>query len=148
MALAAEILGDRWTLLVLREAFYGVTRFDDMREDLGAPRSMLTDRLGKLVERGLMIREPYREPGSRTREAYVLTSAGKDLALTLLALMQWGDDHLRDDAPPIAIVERKSGKPVRVELVTASGKVVPLSQIEVKFSRPPQKRRSGGSESN
>lgn len=142
MALAAEILGDRWSLLILREAFYGVTRYDDIREDLAAPRSMLTDRLGKLVDRGLLDRRPYREPGSRTREAYVLTDAGKALALTLLALMQWGDEHIRDDPPRIGITDRASGEAVRVELVNASGAIVPLSLIAVDFPAKPRRRKT------
>ncbi|MCG8691817.1 MAG: helix-turn-helix transcriptional regulator [Minwuiales bacterium] len=127
MALAAEIFGDRWTLLILREAFYGVQRYDDMRADLGAPRSMLTDRLGKLVERGLMERRPYREPGSRTRDAYVLTERGRGLALTLLALTQWGEEHVIGGPAPVEIVERKTGRPLRVDLVDEDGRIVDLS---------------------
>lgn len=142
MALAAQILGDRWSLLILREAFYGVTRYDDIREDLDAPRSMLTDRLGKLIDRGLMVRQPYREPGSRTREAYVLTDAGRALALTLLALMQWGDEFIRDEPPRIEITDKASGEAVRVELVNASGGVVPLSRIAVNFPAKPAKRKT------
>ena len=88
MAKDTDILADRWTLLILREALYGVQRYDDMRADLQAPRSMLTDRLSKLVEQGLMKRQTYQEPGSRARQAYVLTSMGQELALTLLALSQ------------------------------------------------------------
>lgn len=126
LALAAEILGDRWTLLILREAFYGVQRYDDMRADLGAPRSMLTDRLGKLVERGLMTRRPYREPGSRTRDAYVLTEAGRALALTLLALTQWGEAHVLQGPAPVEIFETATGRPLRVELVDEDGQVVDL----------------------
>ena len=127
MALAAEILGDRWTLLILREAFYGVQRYDDMRADLGAPRSMLTDRLGRLVERGLMTRRPYREPGSRTRDAYVLTERGRGLALTLLALTQWGEEHVIGGRAPVEIVERETGRPLRVDLIDEDGRIVDLS---------------------
>ena len=126
MALASEILGDRWTLLVLREAFYGVQRYDDMLADLGAPRSTLTDRLAKLVERGIMTRRAYQEPGTRTRHAYVLTEAGRALALTLLALAQWGEDHVLHGPAPVEIVERSSGRPLRVELVDENGRVADL----------------------
>ncbi len=127
MALAAEILGDRWTLLILREAFYGVQRYDDMRADLGAPRSMLTDRLGKLVDKGLMTRRPYREPGARAREAYVLTDAGRALALTLMALAQWGEDHVLSGPAPVGLVEKRTGRPLRVALIDEEGARVDLS---------------------
>lgn len=121
LALAADILGDRWTLLILREAFYGVQRYDDMREDLGAPRSMLTDRLARLVERGLMERRTYQEPGSRKRQAYVLTQAGRELALTLIALMQWGEAHVTGKPAPIEIVDKTTGRRLRAALVDDEG---------------------------
>ncbi|GAB4138778.1 MAG: helix-turn-helix domain-containing protein [Sphingomonadales bacterium] len=127
MAMAAEILGDRWTLLILREAFYGVRRYDDMRADLDAPRSMLTDRLNKLVARGLLARQPYQEPGSRARDAYVLTDAGRALALTLLALAQWGEDHVLHGPAPVQVVDRASGKPLRVALVDEQGRPADLA---------------------
>ena len=126
MALASEILGDRWTLLVLREAFYGVQRYDDMLADLGAPRSTLTDRLAKLVERGIMMRRAYQEPGARTRHAYVLTEAGRALALTLLALTQWGEEHVLHGVAPVEIVDRSNGRPLRVELVDGEGRITDL----------------------
>lgn len=117
MARAAEVLGDRWTLLILREAFYGVQRYDDMREDLGAPRSMLTDRLTKLVNGGIMSRQSYQEPGDRVRQAYVLTEAGRDLALTLMAMTQWGEAHILNGKAPVEVVDRKSGMPLQVALI-------------------------------
>ena len=126
MALASEILGDRWTLLVLREAFYGVQRYDDMLADLGAPRSTLTDRLAKLVERGIMMRRAYQERGARTRHAYVLTEAGRALALTLLALTQWGEEHVLHGVAPVEIVDRSNGRPLRVELVDGEGRITDL----------------------
>lgn len=124
MALAADLLGDRWTLLILREAFYGVRRYDDMREDLGAPRSMLTDRLACLVKRGLMERRTYQEPGSRKRQAYVLTEVGRDAALTLIALMQWGEAHVTGRPAPIEIVDKTTGRRLRAALVDDEGRTV------------------------
>ncbi len=125
MALAAEIIGDRWTLLILREAFYGVSRYDDMLADLGAPRSMLTDRLNRLVERGILWREPYREPGNRTRHAYRLTGAGQALALTLIALTQWGEEHVIGREAPVEIVDRQDGRTLRVALIADEAAAVP-----------------------
>lgn len=136
MALAAEILGDRWTLLILREAFYGVQRYDDMREDLGAPRSMLTDRLSKLVEQGLMTREPYQEPGARVRYAYSLTTRGRDVALTMMALSQWGEKHIRGEPAPVDLIDKSTGRPLRVALVDDRGKLVDLSNAALAKRRP------------
>ena len=117
MAQAAEILGDKWTLLILREAFYGVQRYDDMLKDLGAPRSMLTDRLTKLVNNDLMKRRAYQEAGDRVRYGYVLTEAGKGLALTFIAMTQWGEEHLLKAKAPVHVVNRQSGAKLQVALV-------------------------------
>ncbi len=126
MALAAELVGDRWTLLILREAFYGVVRYDDMLSDLSAPRSMLTDRLSKMVDHGLLERQPYREAGSRVRNAYVLTEAGRALGTTLIALKAWGETHLLGKKTPVKVVDATSGETVQLQLVTQTGRVVPL----------------------
>lgn len=141
MALAAEILGDRWTLLILREAFYGVQRYDDMRADLDAPRSMLTDRLGKMVERGLMSRRPYQEEGSRTRDAYVLTEAGRALALTLMAMTQWGERYVLDGPAPVVVVDRATGRELHVGLMDEDGATVPLSSAALSLRKAVKRRR-------
>lgn len=96
IARAMAILGERWTVVVLREVFTGVRRFDDMRERTGIPRQVLTNRLARLVEEGLLRREPYREPGARQRHEYRLTDKGLDLWPMLVALLAWGDRYLAD----------------------------------------------------
>ncbi|GAA6207114.1 hypothetical protein NBRC116601_04070 [Cognatishimia sp. WU-CL00825] len=131
MALATEILSDRWTLLILREAFYGVKRYDDMRSDLGIPRSVLTERLKRLVEFGIFIREPYREAGARTRYAYGLSQKGAELGLPILALMQWGDKHINQNEPAIEILDRKSGKRQFVALVGDDAKATKLADVRI-----------------
>lgn len=93
LARAVTVIGDRWTLLVLREAHYGVTRFDEMRADLEIPKAALSSRLKGLVDEELLERRPYREEGSRTRDEYVLTPKGRALLPALIALMQWGDRY-------------------------------------------------------
>lgn len=127
MALAADLIGDRWTLLILREALYGVMRFDAMQADLGAPRTILSNRLKKLCAIGVLTKRPYKEPGSRTRYQYALTSKGVDLALPLIALMQWGDKHCREGDATAAIKERSSGALCQVGLVTEDGRPTQLS---------------------
>ena len=134
MARAAMLLGDRWTLLVIREALYGVTRFDAMKADLGLPRSVLSDRLKRLTGAGVLTKRPYREPGQRARYQYVLTPMGVDLALPLIALMQWGDKHIRRAAPVAAIVERGTGAPLNVGLINSEGAPVPLSKAQFRVN--------------
>ncbi len=131
MARAAEMIGDRWTLLILREALYGVTRFDAMQADLGAPRTVLAGRLRKLCEAGVMTKRLYKMPGQRLRHQYVLTSKGVELALPMIALMQWGDKHLRVGEPRAEIVARKTGAPLRVGLISKEG--VPVKIGETMF---------------
>ncbi|MEM9619434.1 MAG: helix-turn-helix domain-containing protein [Pseudomonadota bacterium] len=133
MARATDLIGDRWTLLIVREALYGVTRFDAMQADLGAPRSVLSARLKHLCDIGVMTKRPYKKPGERQRHQYVLTSKGVDLALPLMALMQWGDKHLRDDAPPAQIVERASGAPCHVGLISEQGAPVSIGKTTFKL---------------
>lgn len=116
------ILGERWTVVVLREVFLGVRRFDDIRRHAGIPRQVLTDRLASLVEEGILEKRPYREAGSRTRHEYGLTPMGRELQPILLAVAQWGDRHLADPAgPPITFVHRDCDEPVHVELRCGAG---------------------------
>ena len=93
VARTAEVVGDGWTVLVLRDLFNGVRRFDDLAAHLGIARNMLTRRLAALVEEGIVERVPYREPGARERHEYRLTAAGRDLRPVLLAMLAWGDAH-------------------------------------------------------
>src|SRR6201993_709674 len=88
---AVEILGDRPTFLVLREAFNGVRRFDDMQRRTAIPRQVLSDRLARLVDEGLLRKVPYQESGQRRRTEYRLTEKGLDLYPVLVAMMEWGD---------------------------------------------------------
>ena len=85
-----EVLGERWTMVVLREVFNGVRRFDDMRRHSGVPRQVLTDRLALLVDAGILRREPYREPGQRERHEYRPTDKGFDLYPVLVAVRRVG----------------------------------------------------------
>lgn len=131
-ALATDVISDRWTILIIREAFYGVKRYDDIRQDIQIPRSVLTTRLKKLVEEEILEREPYREAGSRTRYAYVLTDKGKELGLVLLALMQWGDRHLRNGDSAITLRDKKDGKALKVGLVRDNMKTVSFKNTIIK----------------
>src|SRR5260370_22714122 len=87
---ALGVVGTRSALLLMREAFYGTTRFADFAERVGISEPVAAERLRELVEQGLIEREPYREPGQRTRMQYRLTQRGAELCPVLVALMQWG----------------------------------------------------------
>lgn len=101
---AAEVIGDRWSLLILRHATMGFTRFEEFRGELGIADNILAKRLGKLVEYGLLTKVPYRDE-RRTRHEYRLTKAGADLLPVLHALAAWGQQHTR----PVG-----RGRPMRV----------------------------------
>ncbi|SCF24631.1 winged helix-turn-helix transcriptional regulator [Micromonospora chokoriensis] len=143
IARAMEILGERWTLVVLREVFTGVRRFDDMRVRTGIPRQVLTNRLAGLVEEGVLAREPYREPGSRVRHEYRLTEKGLDLWPVLVAVLGWGDRYLADpEGPPLTVAHRDCDAPVRVELRCADGHDVERTRDVVPRPGPGARRRT------
>jgi DNA-binding HxlR family transcriptional regulator len=114
------VVGEKWSLLVLREAFFGVRRFADFQRVLGAPKAVLSDRLATLVEQGVLRRVPYQAEGERQRHEYRLTTKGRDLYPTLVALMQWGDTYLTD-GPPLELQHQDCGAPVHLELACEAG---------------------------
>jgi len=130
IARSVGVLGERWTFLILREASFGVTHFSRFRESLGVAPDVLSDRLNTLVEYGVMERVPYQESGARSREAYELTEAGRELAVVLGALQQWGDTHLpRPEGPTVVRRSRRSGRPLRVGFIDDRGREVPLDDV-------------------
>jgi DNA-binding HxlR family transcriptional regulator len=122
---AVDIIGERPTFLVLREAFNGVRRFDDMWRRTGMPRQVLSDRLARLVREDLLRKVPYQDVGQRTRHEYRLTSKGLDLYPVLVALMEWGDRHALDSAgPQVMLRHRDCGEPVRLQLSCQAGHIL------------------------
>jgi DNA-binding HxlR family transcriptional regulator len=119
---ALQVLGDRWSFVVLREVFNGIRRFDDMRTRTAIPRQVLSDRLGRLVDEGLLRREPYREEGQRPRLEYRLTGKGLDLYPVLVALNEWGSRWYADpDGSPLSFRHRDCGAEVEVVLRCEGG---------------------------
>lgn len=111
IARTLDVVGERWTLLVLRDAFNGVRRFEDFAARLPIARNILTDRLQTLVEHGILRRDPYQERPARYE--YRLTPKGMELYPVLIALLQWGDRHLAgEDGPPLDVLHRDCGHPV------------------------------------
>ena len=116
------VVGEKWTLLVLREAFYGVRRFDDFHAALGCARNLLSARLKTLVENGLLEKRAYRDDRGRRRDEYRLTDKGRDLMPAVVALMQWGDRWAADEAGPAVVLRhRDCGEPVSARLSCEAG---------------------------
>ncbi len=108
-----DVVGEKWTLLVLREAFYGARRFEQFHDRVGCARNLLSERLATLVEHEILVREPYREPGQRQRHEYRLTDKGLELFTVLVALMRWGDRWTAGpDGPPVELQHRGCGEPL------------------------------------
>jgi DNA-binding HxlR family transcriptional regulator len=107
IAATLSIVGDRWTLLILREACRGVRRFADFQGRLGLARTVLSDRLARLSEEGILERRRYEERPERFE--YVLTRKGRDLWPVLNALMNWGDRYVMDGRPPLVLRHRDCG---------------------------------------
>jgi DNA-binding HxlR family transcriptional regulator len=128
IARTLELVGERWTLLIVRDALLGVRRFDDFQESLGVARNVLADRLNRLVDEGILERKKYSERPPRFE--YRLTEKGRDLAVPVLALMQWGDRHL-DHEPPRVARRRSDRSPIRAVLIGDNDDVVSPAEIEV-----------------
>ncbi|WP_225826443.1 winged helix-turn-helix transcriptional regulator [Streptomyces naphthomycinicus] len=115
---ALDLIGEKWSLLVLRDAMNGVHRFDDFRRHVGLSEAVLSDRLRKLVAAGILETVPYREPGHRTRHEYRLTRKGWDLWPVMIALKQWGDRYTADpEGPPLEVRHRDCGQEVAAVVV-------------------------------
>ncbi len=108
IARTLEVVGERWALLIVRDALYNVRRFDDFQADLGVARNVLTDRLGKLVSHGVFERHQYEDRPPRYE--YRLTEKGRDLLPVILALMRWGDRWESDPGPPVRLTHRTCGQ--------------------------------------
>jgi DNA-binding HxlR family transcriptional regulator len=115
IARTLDVVGDPWTMLVVRDAFFGVRRFEDFQRSSGIPRATLVDRLDRLVGDGVLERERYQE--HPPRDEYRLTAKGRDLRDVLLALKAWGDAHGGLDELPIHLVRAEDGAPVEPVVV-------------------------------
>ncbi len=107
-----DVIGDRWTLLILRDVFRGVRRFSLIQSDLGIARNLLTDRLNGLVDTGIVDKVPYQD--RPVRYEYCLTAKGRDLSPALVALMRWGDEWYSESGAPTELIHHDCG--TRLEL--------------------------------
>jgi DNA-binding HxlR family transcriptional regulator len=142
VARTLERVGDRWTMLILRDVFRGVRRFDELQQHLGISRDILTRRLRALEDDGILERRGYRAEGSRERFEYAVTEAGAELTTVLLALLDWGDAHLPvPPGPPAVATHRDCGGSVHAELHCSHGHRVESSR-EVVVEPGPGARRT------
>jgi len=115
VAQCLEVVGEWWTLLIVRDAFLGVTRFDELQERLGISRNVLNQRLTRLVEGGVLTKVPYSEHPPRFD--YRLTERGRDLWPVIDAMRQWGDKHAAPDGPPLRLIHEGCGQLSEPQLV-------------------------------
>jgi len=131
MASMFEILGTKTSYLIMREAFYGATRFEEFVERTGISEPVAAARLRELTAEGLLEKVPYQEPGQRTRSAYELTEKGSDLLPVLVAMMRWGDRWLFPNGARVELTHAECGAQVRAELRCDAGHPVPTDELEL-----------------
>ena len=119
IARSLERVGEWWSILILRDAFHGLTRFDQFQESLGIAPNMLTRRLNSLVEAGLLERRRYSE--RPPRDEYVLTEAGRDFRPVLWALLAWGNKHFAPEGASVVVVDSQTGAEADPVLVDRNG---------------------------
>ncbi|MBG0809054.1 helix-turn-helix transcriptional regulator [Methylosinus sp. H3A] len=130
VARALEIVGEWWTLLIIREAFLGASRFGEFERNLGIAKNVLSQRLSKLVACGVM--ERVEAPGRGNPRDYRLTEKGRDLFPVLIALMQWGDRWAAAAGPPLRLLERATGEEIATLRVTAaSGEKLAPEEVRI-----------------
>jgi DNA-binding HxlR family transcriptional regulator len=134
IAKSVELLSTRSAFLLMREAFYGATRFEEFVRRAELTEATASARLRELVERGLLELEPYQEPGQRTRQRYLLTEKGADLFPVIVGLMQWGNRWLSDTGGPAELRHRGCGAVVHAELRCEQGHAVELADLDLAAS--------------
>ena len=128
-------LGTKSAMLIMREAYYGTTRFDDFARRVGITKAATSARLAELVDLGLLARQPYQEPGQRSREEYVLTEAGIDFMPVVWAMFEWGRRHL-PGRNRLRLTHLGCGAEAGVEIRCAEGHVVPPDELGMRLVKP------------
>jgi DNA-binding HxlR family transcriptional regulator len=117
VAQCLEVVGEWWSMLIIRDTFMGVTRFEDFQRRLGISRNILRDRLTSLVDAGVLVRVPYSE--HPPRDDYKLTQKGRDLWPIITAMRQWGDQYAAPNGPPVEVIHRSCGQASHLEMSCA-----------------------------
>lgn len=129
------VVGTKSAMLLMREAYYGTTRFDDFAQRVGITKAATATRLAELVELGLLARRPYREPGQRSRDEYVLTEAGIDFMPVVWAMFQWGQRHLPNRGR-LRLTHLGCGADAAVEIRCAEGHRVEPDELGAQLVKP------------
>ncbi|WP_042382264.1 winged helix-turn-helix transcriptional regulator [Streptacidiphilus melanogenes] len=127
-----QLVGNRTSMLLLREAFHGTTRFDALHRRVGVTEAVAAQRLKELVAAGVLTKEPYREPGQRTRHEYRLTEAGHALLPIVIALLEWGGRYTPSEFGPSRLTHADCGAPAHVEIHCEAGHAVPEEDLVVR----------------
>lgn len=128
IARTLEVVGERWTLLIIRDALLGHRRFDEFQQSLGVARNVLTDRLGRLIEGGVLVRTPYQT--NPVRYDYKLTEKGHELRGVIFAMMTWGDKYVASpEGPPRVIRHTDCGGSVTQQLSCERCGIVPAAEV-------------------
>lgn len=135
IARAQSVLGDRWTMLIIRNAFMGIRRFDDFQENLGVTRHVLSDRLKRLVEEDILVKQPYIE--RQERFEYRLTQKGLDLYPILLAMTHWADQYMDGGkGSPVEYVHKRCGQTFKPVMVcSCCGEQIQAKQVKPVFTQ-------------
>ena len=128
------LLGTKSAMLIMREAYYGTTRFEDFWRRVGVTKAAASARLNELVDAGLLERRPYKEPGQRSRDEYVLTDAGLDFMPVVWAMFEWGRRHL-PYSPQLRLAHRDCGAEATVEIRCERGHHVPAGELVVQLAK-------------
>ncbi|CAM5662057.1 helix-turn-helix transcriptional regulator [Streptomyces tanashiensis] len=128
-----DLLSTRTVFMVVRECFYGTTRFEDFATRIGTSAPSVSRALKQLEAAGVVVRTPYQEPGKRARDEYRLTRAGEDLLPVFLSLIRWGDTYLQDGRPPLDFVEADSGRPLSVRVTADTAPDPSSDDIEIRL---------------
>jgi DNA-binding HxlR family transcriptional regulator len=136
-----SVVGTKSAMLIMREAYYGTTRFDDFARRVGITKAATSARLAELVDLGLLTRRPYRHPGQRTRDEYVLTEAGTDFMPVVWAMFEWGQRHLPGRSR-LRLIHLDCGAEASVEIRCTAGHPVPPEELGVQLARRNSRRNT------
>lgn len=133
---AMQALGDKWTLLIMRECFWGFRRFDDFQNNLNISKSVLTKKLNQLIDQELLEKRSYKEEGQRTRYEYTFTQKGKDLTKIILSFLDWGNKYLVEEGETtIKVVDKSTKNDIEIDILDASGKRLKYRDLEMKVAQ-------------
>lgn len=129
---SVQEIGDKWILMIIREAFLGCQKFDEFQQNLNISKSVLTTKLQKMLELGLFEKIPYQNENQRKRYKYKFTQKGKDLSTIILALLEWGNHHLvQEDEPTIKAIDKNTQETIQLSLVNPKGGLIDRKNISL-----------------